>query len=275
MSTPVLEPDQRPVLTELNRQRSFATSRAITALMLREMSTTYGRSPIGYLWAILQPVAGIVLLTLVFSLIFRAPPIGKSFGLFYATGLVPFLLYMEVQGKLATSIQFSRQLLIYPSVTVIDAILARFILNLLTQLLVAFILFAALMSISETHAVVDLAAISLALAMAAALGLGVGVINAFLFGMFDEWIRIWAVLNRPMFIVSCVLFLFETIPEPYRGYLWFNPLIHIIGQMRRGFYPLYEAEYVSPAYVFLVSLVLLLFGLIFLKRYAQYILTET
>lgn len=275
MSASISEPGQGPVLRELNRQRPFATSRVVAALMLREMSTTYGRSPVGYLWAVLQPVAGIVLLTLVFSLMLRSPPLGKSFALFYASGIVPFLLYMEVQSKIAGSIQFSRQLLVYPSVTVVDAILARFILNLLTQLLVAFIIFGVLMNLDDTHAAVDLPAISLALVMAAALGLGAGVLNAFLFGIFDEWNRIWAVLNRPMFILSCVLFTFESIPEPYRGWLWFNPLIHVVGQTRRGFYPFYEADYVSAAYVFLVSLVLLVLGLIFLKRYARYILTET
>ncbi|MDJ0823602.1 MAG: sugar ABC transporter permease, partial [Paracoccaceae bacterium] len=37
------------------RRRRFATARAVMALMLREMSTSFGRSPGGYLWAILEP----------------------------------------------------------------------------------------------------------------------------------------------------------------------------------------------------------------------------
>ena len=46
-------------------RRRFASLRAIAALVLREMSTTNGRSPGGYLWAILEPAAGIALLTIV------------------------------------------------------------------------------------------------------------------------------------------------------------------------------------------------------------------
>ena len=59
----------------LPRKRT-GTVQTVIALMLREMSATYGRSSLGYLWAILEPVAGIFLLTFVFSLAFcRSWPI--------------------------------------------------------------------------------------------------------------------------------------------------------------------------------------------------------
>ncbi|MEL6475009.1 MAG: sugar ABC transporter permease, partial [Pseudomonadota bacterium] len=35
------------------QRRRFASLRSIIALMLREMATSYGRSPGGYLWAVL------------------------------------------------------------------------------------------------------------------------------------------------------------------------------------------------------------------------------
>jgi capsular polysaccharide transport system permease protein len=261
-------------LRVLSRTRRLATSRAVAALMLREMTTTYGRSPLGYLWAILQPVAGIALLTLVFSLVLRQPPLGKSFVLFYSTGMIPFLMYQEVNSKLAAAITFSRQLLIYPSVTLIDALVARFLLNYLTQLLIGFILFSGILLIYDTRTVLDLPAIALGFAMAGVLAAGIGVMNAFLFGYFPAWMRIWTVLNRPLFLISGAFFLFEDIPEPYRSYMWYNPLVHVIAQMRRGFYPFYEAEYVSLIYVFGLSLFLIMAGLVFLNRYALDILND-
>ena len=93
------------------------TGRAVMALILREMATSYGRSPGGYAWAVLEPLAGIAPLTVVLSVAFHAPPLGSSFALFYATGLVPFLFYNEISTKVAQSINFSRPLLAYPSVT--------------------------------------------------------------------------------------------------------------------------------------------------------------
>ena len=48
-----------PPMTPLTPRapRRFATVRTSVALMLREMVTTYGRSPGGYIWAVVEPVA--------------------------------------------------------------------------------------------------------------------------------------------------------------------------------------------------------------------------
>ena len=248
-------------------RRGFPTIRAVVALILREMSTTYGRSPGGYLWAILEPAAGIAVLSLVFSVGFRNPPIGTNFPMFYATGMIPFIFYTDICNKLSQSLNFSRQLLAYPSVTYVDALLARFILNALTQLLVGYVVFSALLLFYETRTTLNMDQIVLAYAMAASLAMGIGVMNTVLISMFPIWQQIWSIVNRPLFIISGIFFVFETIPEPYRSYLWYNPLVHVVGTMRSAFYASYEATYVSPVYVFGLSLTLLVMGLVFLRRY--------
>lgn len=235
--------------------------------MLREMATTYGRSPGGYLWAILEPIGAIALLTIIFSLGFRDPPLGVSFPIFYATGMVPFLAFMDISGKTAQSLTFSKSLLTYPSVTFADALLGRFILNLMTQILVAYIVFVGIVLMFDTRTLIHLPSIALGLSMAAFLGLGAGTLNCFLFTMFPVWPRVWSVLTRPLFLVSCTIFLFDTIPQPFRDYLWFNPLVHAVGVTRRGFYPTYDAAYVSLTYVFGLGLLLMVIGMVFLRRY--------
>jgi len=247
-------------------KRPFASLRTIAALVLREMVTTYGRSPGGYLWAVLEPVAGIGLLTLIFSAGFRSPALGTSFPLFYATGMLPFLMYSDLSSKVAMSILFSKPLLAYPAVTYLDAILARFIVNLLTQLLVAYIVLIGIMTFFDTQIVPDYPAIVMAFASAAFLGLGIGTINCYLFIKIPLWQRAWSILMRPMFIVSCIFFLFETVPLPYRDVLWYNPLVHVIGKMRTGFYANYDAPYVSLMYVFGISMLCMLSGLVLLYR---------
>lgn len=248
-------------------RRRLAGVRTIPALILREMATTYGRSPGGYLWAVLEPVAGIALLSLVFSVGFQAPALGISFPMFYATGMIPFIFFTDVTGKLAQAINFSRALLAYPCVTFLDAILARFLLNAATQVMVGYIVLAGLLFSFETRTVLNPHAILQAYAVLAVLSFGVGTINCFLMTRFPVWQRVWSVAMRPMFIVSCIFFLFETIPQPYRDYLWFNPLVHVTGIMRRGFYPSYDAAYASPAYVTGLGLGLTVAGLLFLRRY--------
>ena len=245
----------------------LATVRPITALILREMATTYGRSPGGYVWAVLEPLAGIALLSLVLSLAFVAPPLGSSFPLFYATGLIPFLFYNDVSTKVGQSINFSRPLLRYPSVTFLDAILARFVINFLVQLLVAYLLLYSILMFARDAGWPDFAHLGLAFGMIGTLALGVGVLNCFLLTRFPIWQRLWGIANRPLFIVSCIFFTFEGVPEKFQHFLWWNPIVHLTGQMRMAVFEGYRPDYLSPTYVFGLSLILMVLGLIFLRRH--------
>jgi capsular polysaccharide transport system permease protein len=56
--------------------------------------------------------------------------------------------------------------------------------------------------------------------------------------------------------------------------LWYNPLLHIIGMMRSGFYSNYDATYASPSFVIAVSGVCLFLGVILLGRYHRVILNR-
>ena len=236
------------------------------------MSTLYGRSPGGYIWALAEPILGIVLLSMIFSIGFRSPQLGTNFPMFYATGLIPFLVFSDISTKVAQSINYSRQLLAYPCVTFVDAIIARFFLNLCTQLLIGFIVLIGITTTFETHTSLKPTPIFLAIAMASALAFGVGTLNCFLLSYFPIWQRIYSIMTRPLLLISAVLFTLETVPQPYRDWLWFNPLVHIVGTLRAGFYNSYDAAYVSPVYVFGISLMLMLFGSILLRRYHNDIL---
>ncbi|MEZ5910807.1 MAG: ABC transporter permease [Paracoccaceae bacterium] len=223
--------------SQLLPSRRFKTLRTIMALILREMSTTYGKSPGGYIWAVVEPAAGVALLSVLFSLAFRAPPIGSSFSLFYATGLLPFMLYVDISRKIAGSLAFSKQLLFYPGVTFVDAVIARFVLNYITQILVVLVVAWGIIWMEDLQLILNVRAIILAVLMAGALGLGVGVMNCFLFRRFPIWVRVWAIMTRPLFLLSCIFVMYDHVPEPFSNYLWFNPLVQIVGQMRSGFTP--------------------------------------
>ena len=248
--------------------------RAVGALMLREMSTTHGRVPGGYLWAVAEPLAGIALLSAIFAIGFHAPALGISFPLFYATGLLPFLAFSDITGKLAQALNFSRPLFAYPAVGVFDAILARFLLAVLTQLAVASLLLGGILFLSETRATPDLAILAQAAGLLAVLSLGMGAMNCLLIGLAPLWQRIWSIAMRPMFLASGVFFTFEQVPLPWRDLLWWNPLIHVVGLVRRGLYPGYDAAYASPTYLMALGLGVALLAGIGLWRWHRDILSD-
>ncbi|WP_420858521.1 ABC transporter permease [Marivivens marinus] len=251
----------------MNHLPRFATGRAIGALVLREMSSTYGRHWGGYAWAVIEPAAMILVLALIFSVGFRTPALGTNFAIFMASGFLPFLLYTDVANKTAQSISYSRQLLSYPRVTFMDAILARLILTVLTRALVSMLILAFILGVYDTRTILDVPPILLSFGLAVLLGLGVGLQNAVLMTRFPIWRSLWGVLTRPLIFVSNVIFLIERFPEPFSSWLEWNPLVHIMALSRTGFYYSYRPDYISVGYVVGIALVLAVLGILFLRRY--------
>lgn len=263
-----------PSASMMNARRSWPTARAILALILREMGTQYGTSPGGYLWAVLEPVLALVLMSAMFAMFFDRPPLGTNFALFYASGYLPFMMYAGISGKIGTAIRYSKPLLAYPGVTFVDAMLARFLLNALTEVVVFVLLVHGIILAFGLHENLDYLRILLATAMAFSLAAGVGTLNCYLCSSFPVWERVWSILNRPLFMMSGVFFLFDGVPGPFRDLLWFNPLVHVIDEMRAGIFATHDARFTSPLYVFAVSIVTLFLGMLLLRRHHRSILNE-
>lgn len=227
----------------------FVNIRVIVALMMREMSTRYGRSAGGYVWAILEPVGMIGMLSIVFAMAIRNPALGDSFPLFFATGYLAFHFYTELSQFSSNAVSMNKPLLTYPRVTPIDSILARFFLQFFTLATSSFIIFAGIVHFEDIHTIYDFAAITKSVVYASVLGLGVGATNTVIFTFFPTYQNVWKIINRPMFLISGIFFLYEDMPRAVQEVLWFNPVIHIVGLMRKGFFPSYHASYVSEFYV--------------------------
>ncbi|NHQ75674.1 ABC transporter permease [Roseovarius gahaiensis] len=245
----------------------FASVRSISALILREMTTTYGRSPGGIIWAILEPAGAIALLVTIFSIGFRSPQLGTNFAIYYASGMLPFMMFVSTSGKVQQAINYSRQLLNYPRVSFMDALLARLLLNVLIQAIISTIILTFILVTWDTRTVFVVGRVLNAYAMAIALGFGVGMLNCVLISRNPVWASVWSVATRPLVLISGVIFLHDRIPDPYRTWLEWNPLVHVVGEARRGFYYSYTADYVSISYTYGFAGVCAVLGLLFLKTY--------
>lgn len=254
--------------------RGMRTPRTVFALMLREIGSSNGRSALGYLWEVLEPAVYIFVLTYLMGTFFRSPPIGSNFPLFFASGILPFMFFMEVQGSVSSAVRSSRPLLSYPGVTFFDAILARFILGSLTKLVIYVLVLTAIVQFYGLSALFHYERIIMALLMAMTLALGVGTLNCLLLSMFPLWERIWGFVRRPLFLASAIVYVYDSVPLPYRDWLWWNPIVHFVGMMRSGLYPSYAAPYVSVTYVAVLAVGTFTVGLFFLRRYFRDILND-
>lgn len=241
--------------------------RAIAALALREMGTRYGRRPGGYAWALLQPLGIIVVLAFAFSLLARSPSLGTSFLLFKGTGLMIVQIVTALSHTVGHAMAYSRALLFYPRVAWIDAVLARFALNTLVLWVVTTLILFGIILYDSPMPMLAWGRIAVAMGLATLLGLGLGCLNCFLFQRFPVWQNIWGMITAPLFLVSGVIFLFEDMPPLAQEVLWYNPVLHVTGLMRDGFYPGYAPGYISLAYVGACALVPMVLGLLLLRQY--------
>jgi capsular polysaccharide transport system permease protein len=252
---------------QVPQTRRFRTFRVIMALILREIGSRDSRSSLGFLWAFIEPIGTVIILSFAFAIVVRTPRLGDNFPLYYVTGVVPFHMFSRISNRVAGSIRFSRQLLGFPSVTVLDALFARFILNYVIDILV----FVSLASLVVYHydlpVYVNIQSAALSLTMAGAMALGIGAFNSVLFLAWPTYENIWSMFSRPMFLASGILFLIDDLPDPIFHILWWNPVAHVVAEMRHAFYPNYDTHWVNPSYVFLVACTAFLIGLVSLHRF--------
>ncbi|WP_241482708.1 ABC transporter permease, partial [Leisingera sp. ANG-M7] len=165
-------------------------------------------------------------------------------------------------------------LLRFPAVTWADAVIARFLLNSLTGVLVIILLLSGILAVIDSRAVLDLPKMAVASGLAMALGLGVGMLNCVLMGLYPLWEMVWSIITRPLFLASGIFFLYDDMPQLAQDILWYNPLIHIAGLMRAGVYPTYTPAYVNVPFVLLTSMVLLALGMVLMGRFHRVILNR-
>lgn len=240
--------------------------RVMRALFRREVLTRFGRTPGGYLWAVLEPIAFVLVLTAVFSLIAHLPPLGPSFVLFFATGYIGFTFYRATADYASSAVAFNKALLNYADVTPFDTILTRTILQYLTDYAVMILLFSGIYTFLNLPVNLDIPLIFLATLGATIMGFGMAAINSVLFIRYPLYQRFFAIANRPLFLISGVFFLPEAMPDVVQSLLFFNPIAHYICLFRMGFYPEYESTFLSFSFLWFTTLSIAFIGLAILVK---------
>ena len=236
--------------------------RVVFAFVIREIATRYGRSPGGYLWAFLEPIAFIAIMSVVLGSIGRMPSLGESFPLFYATGFLAYTSYKGVESYVSSAISANRSLLSYPQVAPIDAVVSRLVLQGTTSILVASLILGVILHTLRHPIHIEWVHIFEAVLLAWSLGVGVGMINCVLFFYYPLYEKAYGVIMKPLFLLSGVFYVPENIPHPYREYILYNPLAHIIMLFRWAFYGERAARGFDLMYVATISFTMLFVGML-------------
>lgn len=232
------------------------------AVILRETRVRFGHKKLGYLWALLEPALHILTLSLIFTLLQRASPVEEGMTAFFATGVIPWLLFTNTAGRVMNAASANQALLIYPHVYPLDFMAGRMILESVTYLLMTGGLLLLLALIGQPLAVKEPLSFLLAWGCITLLGGGVGMVNAAIVTYIASYDHLYTTLQRALYFLSGVFFLMNDLPPELREALAWNPLLHAIDWLRATVLMSYESEAASPGYVALLAVGLLLAGML-------------
>jgi ABC-type polysaccharide/polyol phosphate export permease/tetratricopeptide (TPR) repeat protein len=240
----------------------LAQCRVVYALIIRETRTRFGDSTLGYGWALLEPVLHILMLSLVFAVLMHGrPPIGTQFFIFYYTGIIPYHLFVHSSTSMTYAVTSNGSLLQLPLVSTFDVIIARGLLELATDLVVAVILLVGFGMIGLGTIPDDLAGVCASIAAVWVFGCGCGFINAVINGFCKSWDKIWAQLTRVLYFCSGIFYVPGMMPDWIRGILAWNPVLHAVDWFRSSFFVEYQPYWLDRTFLVTVAAVTLLAGL--------------
>ncbi|MBV9860308.1 MAG: tetratricopeptide repeat protein [Alphaproteobacteria bacterium] len=259
------EPESRaPLFSGLRVQ-----ARVVGALLLREILTRYD-TKLGYLWVILEPLAQLTILGGMFAVLSHGvPPIGPTWFFLYATGLVPYLFFVNTGSNLIAAIVSNRTLLLLPLVRPIDALVARALLELATAAVTGVIMFVGFIGFNYGPFPKDLMPILQAVLLLWVFGSGLGIIQCVARHFARYWEVVWGSVTRLLYFVSGIYFVPQMLPPWLRDIVVWNPILQGIELFRTGFFPLYNPHWLDKRYLVVCATATLFLGLAALRVFRR------
>lgn len=238
-------------------------------LARRDVSVRYKQTAIGMLWAILRPLATMLVFTLVFGRIARLPSNDVPYGIVVFSGMVPWFFFSSSVGESSASLIANANLLskvYFPRILVP----ASAVLVAAVDFLIALTLLLALMFFYGFMPTWRLLAVPGFLLVAFSAGLGIGLWFSALNVRYRDFQFIVPFALQFGLYISPVGFLSSVIPDKWAIVYGLNPMVGVIDGFRWAFlgdrFPIrWDIQGLSIA----ISLCLLISGVAFFRRFER------
>lgn len=238
-AVPVYDSTQTPPpfweeLVELWRYRDL-----VVQMVLRDIKVRYKRSWLGVAWTLLHPLMMMVVLTLVFSHLFRFElayyPVyllsGTILWNFFAQSSTQAMLQLIWGGSLLTHIYLPRTVF---AVVAVGTGLVNLLLTLIPLALIQWAIGAPLHPQAWAW-------LPIPIVLTAMFTLGVGLFVSTFAVYFPDFADMYQVGTLAWYFLTPVLYPKSIIPEAYRWWLNLNPVYHLVEAFRMPIYYGYSA----------------------------------
>ncbi len=235
----------------------------IWALAIKELRVRYKRSMLGFVWALLNPLLTMIVLTLVFSHIMRFNL--DHYSVFLISTLLPWTFFAQALSYSTDSIVGNGELLkkVYVPKTVfpVAAVLANIINFLLAMIPLALLLVGVRFPFHWTWVYLPIPLLGLML-----FTLGFGLFLAAANVYFRDLSHILQIVLQAWFYLSPVIYSVDFVPARYRPLFHLNPIIYALNGFRLAIYYGRVPTLQSAALSIGIGLVALWIGYAFFRR---------
>jgi len=233
----------------------------ITALVLRDMRTRFGRSHLGYLLAIMWPLSHLTVMVGGMVYMRRVSPLGGDPVVFAVTGILPYILCLYPARMMGYAMELNRALLFFPVIRPMDIIVSRAIVELFTASIVVLLVFSIALVAGFDLVPMDSHILVSGIMATVFLSLSMGFFNNIALSISKAWNIIFVTLLISMYISSGVVIPVAVLPEEIQYIISFNPLFHSVEWLRSAYFEDSSYYMLSKTYLLGVGLAFMLLGL--------------
>lgn len=219
------------------------------AVILRDIRSRFFNHGLGFLVVPLFPVGHVAILIAIYTLVGRNAPFGQDLKLFFATGLMPVLLFVYVSRFMSLSLMANKSMMAFPVVRALDIVLARagleFIGIVLSILIVTVILVSAG---TNPYPVAPATALS-GLLVVSVLAIGVGIIASVISAIYPFFAFVYALVIILLYLLSGAPIYLHIFPEKIVYILSWNPLFHAVDWIRSAYYLGHPVQVLDKVYL--------------------------
>ena len=235
----------------------------IWALAMKELRVRYKRSALGFIWALLNPLMMMVILTVVFSTIARLPV--EKYAVFLISALLPWTFFAQSMSYAVESIVGNGELLkkvkVAKSAFPLAAIVSNALNFLFSLVPLALILLALRFPFHWTWAYLPIPMLALLLFTT---GCGFFCAGANVF--YRDVSHIVQIVLAAWFYLSPVIYSLEFLPDKYRAFFRLNPMFYVLNHFRLAIYYGQLPTGRSIALLMMIAVSFLFLGYAFFRR---------
>lgn len=262
-------------MTSVTRSGFSIATATWKALLLRESVNRLATGRAAWLWLLVEPMMHAFFMLAVFTVIRVSSVGGIDVTIWLMVGMMSFFMFRRTANQCTNAIGANRALFTYRQVKPVDTVLVRALTEGFLMLLVLVLSVLTLALLGHQIAPADPLALMGALLGLWLFGLGFGLIASVGVELIPETGKLVNIIMLPAYIASGVMVQVGAIPEPYRGWLSLNPLVHGLEAARLAFAPYYHTiPDLSLAYLYGWALVSVFLGLALHVRFASRVASQ-